>query len=518
MNALNVIYHLARADFLDRTRRYSFLIMLGAVVLLGYQAGVGNINVQVGNYRGEYNSAWVGSMMAIIASFFLGLFGFYLVKGSLARDRSTGVGQIMATTPLTRPLYTLGKWLSNFILLLSMLSVLALVGIAIQFYAGESNHFDLALFLAPFLYVALPMMALVAALAVLFETVGFLQGGLGNILYLFLFLLTLPLLNSIGKIDPAFEPLGFALFQESMGEAAKAAYPGYDGGFVLGSTDIPILGVFHWSGVPWTAEIILKRFTFIGIGMLLTLVASVFFDRFDLALWKPRQMESDASQPEPAINPVKQTQFQPAHLTPLAGSTNHFVFIRMLILELKLLLKGWRWWWYAVAGGLILASLVSSPENVRAFVLPITWLWPILIWSNLGSREIRYNTKSMVFSSAAPLRGQLPGAWLAGFSIAILTGGGAALKLMSAGDGAGLLAWISGATFIPSFALALGVWSKSNRLFEVAYVSMWYLAMNGLQEVDFFGANSSGHPGFFLPFTLALIVIAFIGRAKQLQD
>ena len=57
MKALNVIYHLARADFLDRTRRYSYLIMLGAVVFLGYQAGVGHINVQVGNYRGEYNSA-----------------------------------------------------------------------------------------------------------------------------------------------------------------------------------------------------------------------------------------------------------------------------------------------------------------------------------------------------------------------------------------------------------------------------------------------------------------------------
>ena len=29
MNTLNVIYHLARADFLERVRRYSFLVMLG---------------------------------------------------------------------------------------------------------------------------------------------------------------------------------------------------------------------------------------------------------------------------------------------------------------------------------------------------------------------------------------------------------------------------------------------------------------------------------------------------------
>jgi hypothetical protein len=518
MNTLNVIYHLARADFLERVRRYSFLIMLGAVLFLGYQAAIGNINVQVGNYRGEYNSAWVGSMMAIIASFFLGLFGFYLVKGSLARDRVTGVGQIMATTPLTRPLYTLGKWLSNFTLLISMLSVLALVGIALQFYAGESNQFDMAVLLAPFFYVALPMMALVAALAVLFETVGFLQGGLGNILYLFLFLLTLPLLNSIGKIDPAFEPLGFALFQESMGQAAKAAYPGYDGGFVLGSTDIPILGVFHWSGVAWTADIILKRFIFIVIGMLLTLVASAFFDRFDLSHWKPGRTKNIASLPQSEIATAKPTQSQPTHLTPLTGSTNHFTFIRILISELKLLLNGRRWWWYVVAGGLMIASLVASPENVRAFISPITWLWPILIWSKLGSREIHNNTQQMVFSSVAPLVRQLPAAWLAGFSLAILTGSGTALKLLFASDGAGLLAWLSAALFIPSLALASGVWSKGNKLFEVTYVAMWYLAMNGLPAVDFFGANSNGNIGFYIPFSLALILAAFLGRARQLQN
>jgi hypothetical protein len=124
----------------------------------------------------------------------------------------------------------------------------------------------------------------------------------------------------------------------------------------------------------------------------------------------------------------------------------------------------------------------------------------------------------MVFSSAAPLMRQLPASWLAGFSLAVLTGSGAALKLLGAGDVAGLLAWFSAALFIPSLALASGVWSHSNKLFEVAYVSMWYLALNGLEAVDFFGATSSGNPGFYLPLSLALILAAFIGRARQLQN
>ena len=216
MNQARIIYHLARADFLERVRRYSFLVMLGAVVFLGYQAAVGNIGVQLGDYRGEFNSAWVGSMLAIIASFFLGWFGFYLVKGSLARDRETGVGQVMATTPLTRPLYTLGKWLSNFVVLISMVAVLAIIGIVIQLFSGESNRFDFFTLIAPFIYIALPMLALTAALAVSFETIGFLQGGFGNMLYFFLFGLVISLSVTSGKANPALDPLGFHILSESM--------------------------------------------------------------------------------------------------------------------------------------------------------------------------------------------------------------------------------------------------------------------------------------------------------------
>jgi ABC-type transport system involved in multi-copper enzyme maturation permease subunit len=139
MNQARIIYHLARADFFERVRRYSFLIILGAVVFLGYQAAIGNIYIQVGKYRGEFNSAWVGSMMSAIASAFLGWFGFYLVKGSVARDRDTGVGQIMATTPLTRPLYALGKRFSNFAVLVSMIVILAIAGVIIQFLTGKST-------------------------------------------------------------------------------------------------------------------------------------------------------------------------------------------------------------------------------------------------------------------------------------------------------------------------------------------------------------------------------------------
>ena len=196
---------------------------------------------------------------------------------------------------------------------------------------------------------------------------------------------------------------------------------------------------------------------------------------------------------------------------------NGFAFPRLILLELKLLFKGRPWWWFVVAGGLFIASLVNTPEHVRAFIVPITWLWPILIWSGLGNREMRHNVGQMVFSSASPLIRQLPATWFAGFIVTVLTGGGAALKFLVTGDATSLLIWFSAAIFIPTLALTLGIWSKSSKLFEVLHVSMWYLALNGIDTVDYFGANSDGNIGVFLPLSLGLIIMAFIGRARQIR-
>lgn len=526
MSAMHIIYHLARADFLERVRRYSFLVMLGLVVFLGYQVAAGNMTLRLDEYRGEFNSAWVGSMMALISSFFLGWFGFFLVKGSVARDRETGVGQIMATTPLTRPLYMLGKGLSNFAVLLAMNLVLIIAAIGIQFLAGENLRLDLPALVAPFIFIALPLMAVVAALAVLFESIAFLSGGFGNVVYFILFVTIFPFIDTLSKTNPALEPLGLGLLQQSMGIAAKAAFPEYSGGFVLGDPapaapgiDFdPASHVFLWPGVEWTSGIILTRLGFYGLALVLALFASLFFDRFDPSRSKPMRMKKTGNHSAP--EPVSVPQPLPVvHLSALDAAANRFSFFHVLLAELKLLLKGQRWWWYLVAAGFVVACVVNDATLTREILLPLAWVWPILVWSALGNREIHNNVQQMTFSSASPLWRQLPAQWLAGFIVTLLVASGAILRFLLAGDLLGLLALFSGAIFIPSLALASGVWSGSSKPFEILYMALWYIGpMNRVEAVDFTGAHASGHPEFFLPLSLLLIVLAFVGRARQLQN
>jgi hypothetical protein len=147
MNQAGMIYHLARADFLERVRRYSFLVMLGLAAFLGFQVAIGNIAVGLDEYRGEFNSAWVGSMMSLMTTFFVGWFGFYLVKGSVARDRD-GRRADHGNTPLTAAL-PLGNGLQLFVLL-AMVAVLALA--SYQSPGRRKHTIDLITLLVIYLY------------------------------------------------------------------------------------------------------------------------------------------------------------------------------------------------------------------------------------------------------------------------------------------------------------------------------------------------------------------------------
>jgi hypothetical protein len=521
MNSAHIIYHLARADFLERVRRYSFLVMLGLVVFLGYQTAIGNMALELGQYRGEFNSAWVGAMMSLIGTFFIGWFGFYMVKGSVSRDRETGVGQIMATTPLTRPLYMLGKWLSNFLVLMAMVTVLALAGLIIQLLQGENRQINLLAFLDPFFFLVMPLMALVAAAAVLFEAIPFLQGGFGNIVYFFAFIMFVPLFmeNNTLKNFPAFEPMGLGLLASEMGKAVSAIHPDYNGDFTLGGGMVGITTTtFTWNGIHWTSEFIFARFSLIALALALTFLAALFFDRFDPSRAKPRRMKYRASDSAAVAAPTSQVLLT-LHLSPLNRAANRFSFLTVLIVELKLLLKGQRWWWYAVTAGVIIACAANPSAITREIILPIAWVWPILIWSAMGSREIHNNVQQLVFSSALPLWRQLPIQWLAGFIVTLIMASGAVLRFAIDSDTIGLIALLSGALFIPSLALASGVWSGTSKLFEILYITAWYLGpLNKVTELDFIGSHSNGSPQLFIPISIALIALAIFGRSRQLRN
>ena len=171
---------------------------------------------------------------------------------------------------------------------------------------------------------------------------------------------------------------------------------------------------------------------------------------------------------------------------------------------------------------LIIACLASPLDVVRQYLLPAVWLWPVLIWSQMGIRERRYNTGQMVFSVPNPISRQLPSMWLAGVIITVIVGSGAWMRLALMGEITSLLSWLAGALFAPALALALGVWVGNTRAFETAYPLLWYIGIiNKVPVFDYAGATAEGlamgMPVVYLAICAGLIALAVIGRWRQLQ-
>ena len=529
MSRSRVLYHMVRADFLERVRRYSFLLVLAFAVYLGYAVYAGQVTLRLGNYRGVNNSAWVGTVIALVATTWLTLIGFYIVKNTIQRDRETRVGRILATTPMSRSFYTLSKALSNFAVLGSMIFVLAVCAVLIQLLHGEVRHIDLITLLAPVLLFGLCGMAVTAALAVLFETIPLLRGGVGNILYFFLWIALLIAgvggMNKLGAATTARsfgDYSGMATVMGQMQRRLHALDPLYNGGasFSVGG-HAAAQKVFLWTGMEWNTTLLLSRGIWVGIAVLLALLAAILFDRFDPAreirfMGKRKSAVKAAAREEHAA--ATETRFSASQLTPVAKGAARSRIFSLAVAELKLMLQGQAWWWYLVAAGLFLGCVASPLPASRSGVILMAWLWPALLWSQMGTREARFATGQLIYSAQRAFPRQLFAMWLAGVALALLTGGGLGIRLLLARDFAGLAAWLTGVLFIPSLALALGVCTESRKPFEAIYIAWWYVGpLHHIPRVDFMGTTpQSSTPVFFLIFLAVLIAVAFSWRRTRL--
>jgi hypothetical protein len=513
---------IARADFLERVRRYSFLFTLAFALYLGYLATAGNLVLQVGNMRGIFNSAWIGALLALVATDFMSLAGFYFVKNTIERDRETRVGQILAATPISKFMYAFGKMASNLAVLSLMLAVLAAAGIAMQLISGEDRHIELWNLIAPFVLLAFPAMAVTAAVAVFFETIPFLRGGFGNVAYFFLWIAGLSIPLATGK--HAFDLMGLSMVADSARAAAHLSQKngGVSFSLAFGQFAKPV-SLFHWDGLAWTADIVALRLMWLAFAVGIVAVSAFLFDRFDPSRGKKLRETEDSPRESAMEENVALAETTAATLTPLAAGQTHSRFLSMVTAELRLMLQGLKWWWYVIAIGLLIASAAIPSAEGRGIMLAFAWIWPVLLWSSMGVRETRDQTYQLIFSAPHPIARQLPAVWLAGVLVAIICGAGFGVRLLLAGNLRGTMAWLIGALFIPAAALALGVWSGSGKPFEILFTLSWYIGpLHAMPPLDFMGSApataTTRYPLVYLALTAMFMLAAVAGRKRQLHS
>ncbi len=536
MSVARALYHLMLADFLERIRRYSFLIVLAAIVVIGYSM-VPSIDdsynaLAIGDYRPYYSSAWVGTVFGMVVATILTLFGFFVIRDAVSRDYRTRVGQIIATTPVNRPVYLLGKWLSNLAVFVTMLIVLTIVALAMQLIRAEDLRVDILALAAPIWLMGLPTLALVAAISVLLECVR-IPKGIANVAFVGLWMWMLlvsvgPIIVRHGEIPPSNDIAGISSTMAGIRQTMLDT--GLDPS--QGVTDLyqPTNGRetvrFAWTGISWNTGILLQRLFWIALAILIALIAAIPFDRFDPARWRvgsAKKRKQKKAVPADIASESLDSRFLPdvIRLSPLTQGALSSRFSSTVLAELYLMLKARSWWWYSLALGLFIACLVTSDRLSHRFFAPLAWLWPMLLWSGMGSAEQTHRTSQIIFSTAHIVRRQLPALWFAGVVVAVLLTGASAIRFVLAGEWFMLSGWLVGIVFVPSLALALGVWTNSGRTFEIAYFAIWFLGIWGhVSILDFMarsGTTSAVTPFGYLVITALLLLLTVLGRQKQIM-
>jgi len=499
MTAPRAWLHIVLSDLRTRLRDRRLLMMVAACIYLGHLVLAGRVELTLvdRSYRGAENAPWMGTILSLTAAFLLTLFGFYLVRGALARDRLARTASLVAASPVRSVTYLLGKWASGTLFLLLLAGSMAL-SLAVLFVLQGNGFPDLVPLLTPFLLFVVPTAAAVTAVALTFECLPGLGGTVGGILYFFgaVTAVVAPVLGST-----PVDLLGMGAIHDSMSQALLAQYPEADPGtmFSFGYYRDPAeqLKSFQWDGVAVTTDLLARRSGLVLASAALVAGAALPFDRFDPSpAWQVKlKARLPSPGPDPSASPTEEpstaehpsvpdaspdssaSEADAPHLS--LGSFAAPAALRpfgLLAAECRRALRRRSWTWHL--GALILLGVgLCWPTSTG--LLAVAWLWPMPLWSDLGARETATRTEPLVASSLYP-RAQRVAAWAVGAAapLALLAG-----PLLIGGRWRALV----GVLFVPALGLAAGRLSGTPRLFEVAYLMLWYVGVANRQAALDFG-------------------------------
>lgn len=485
---------IVRADFLIRFRRLSTLVVFLLLSALAYvwvpDPATGRALMQVNDQRALYNSAATGVGTAGLATIFIGLAGFYVISNAVKHDLMTRCGSVIASTPMKSMEYLTGKLAGNIVFLATFVTGYMLTAMAMLLVRAEAPLEPL-IFAKQYLLLLPPTIVFVSVMAILFESIPWLSGRVGDVAYFFLWASTLGIVAS--QMEKAGGPVPAAYFDYS-----SFGYMITNIKQVTGTTHLSIgasnfdaaKGIYVYNGLTLSGGWLLPRIGATLMPLPLLLVARLFFHRFD-----PARVRASAAKGKRNLLVWISRIFKPVtellFLLGGRGGTSLLAAARtdalMTLTALPIAI--------AAIAGLAIAALAGSNQSMTK-VMPAAYALFAIVIADIASREKRTGTASLIF--AAPLLRQRFVLWK--FLSALILGVlflGVPIARLTAIRTESLLASVTGLAFIAAAATALGIISANPKTFMVGFLSFWYVVVNergATPSLDFAGFYGSATP------------------------
>ncbi|MCU1246712.1 MAG: hypothetical protein JWN02_2622 [Acidobacteria bacterium] len=500
---------IVRADFLVRFRRLStvvlFLLLSATAYLWVPPVSSGRTLMEINGQRALYNSAAIGIGTAMLGTIFIGLGGFYVISNAVKRDALSRCGFVMASTTMRSSEYLWGKLLGNILFLTTFMTGFMLTAMAMLLVRGEAP-LEPWIFVKQYLLLVPPTIVFVAVLGIVFESIPWLSGRVGDVLYFFLWATTLGLVaNAMEHGAPhwvaCFDFTGLGFLMAAMKGTVHTTQ------ISIGASDFDARkGIYVLHGLILDRSWILPRLASLVSPLLLMPVAQLFFHRFDPARLRSAHAKGRRTWLMRLNGLAKPLSRGLTSFATRLGSGNSIVgaaladaAVTMSTMPLLLL--------FAI--GIAIASLVSGSSSLRTGVIPAAFVLVAVAIAEVSCRERRHGAMSLVL--AAPGIKQRFVLWKL-LSTAIT----AALFLAAPTIRLALIApralpgFLIGSAFVCAAAAALGIISSNPKTFIVLFLSFWYVAVNDhghTPNLDFASLAGVATPSVMALYgTLALLL------------
>lgn len=482
---MRTLIQTTKVDVLHKTRSQRFLLMLLAMAILAMiffpSVNAAYQTITLGNYRGVYNSAWVGNTLAMLNVSFLPLILFYFIRGSIQQDASSKRGEIFAASRLNMFDYLMGKMLSNFTIGLLVILWMTIVAVFMQLWIGEVRSINLwHLFVPQFIHVV-PIVLLISLITLVFDAIPLLRSSIGNVLYFFLAI--------IGLVNFSFEATNLNVVLADMKQVLFTLHGLNTDSITIGITtasDGKKMQTFIWNGMSFNAISYTPIAYMFGACACLFGLAWLSFNRSAL-LAKNATLNTSYIVLKVFKPILKLTSFLHAIIRMVSV---HNVFLNLTRQEFLLLIGNKSpYLWIAILG-LWIAQWFVSASTMNMVILPALLLLGALVISSLGQREKSQGTQDFLINAPLLMKVQYPAMVFAGLVFFSAISLPSLVLLVANGQlyAFGLL--IAGYFCMVSAAILLGTLSHSNKIFEIAFVIVWYMGpISHFTYFDFIGVD-----------------------------
>jgi ABC-type transport system involved in multi-copper enzyme maturation permease subunit len=153
------VWGVARADFLEKFRRFSFVAMMALSLFAAFwlvprnDGSVQLIAIQPDRFVQAGNPSWIPVTSAWGLGIILPLIGFFYLRNTIAFDEKSGVMQLVSSSPIGYTRYMFGKLCSGTLLLYCFASAVILGSFFIMLWLFPGQLLSVYQFFSHFIFL-----------------------------------------------------------------------------------------------------------------------------------------------------------------------------------------------------------------------------------------------------------------------------------------------------------------------------------------------------------------------------